>query len=57
MKHKQTEEHAVELREPTGMTWQGWLLLVLLLWSYLAIYDHINPVIYLEPSHSHAEQK
>ena len=57
MKNKQTEERVAELREPTGMTWQGWLLLVLLLWSYLAIYDHINPVLYLEPNQSHAEQK
>jgi hypothetical protein len=39
------------------MTWQGWLLLVLLLSSYLAIYDRVNPVIYLEPNHSYAEHK
>ena len=57
MKNKQTEEHISELREPNGMTWQGWLVLGLLLSSYLAIYDHINPVNYLEPNHSHAEQK
>src|ERR1044072_6165666 len=55
LKNKQTDEHAVELREPTAMTWQGWLLLVLLLSSYLAIYDRVNPVIYLEPNHSYAE--
>lgn len=57
MKNKRTEGHVSELREPNGMTWQGWLLLVLLLSSYLAIYDQINPIIHLEPNHSHAEQK
>jgi hypothetical protein len=57
LKQKQTEEQAVELQEQARMTWQGCLLLVLLLSFYLAIYDHINPVIYLEPNQTHAEHK
>lgn len=39
------------------MTWQGWLLPVLLLASYLAIFDRVNPIIYLEPDYTHAEHK
>jgi hypothetical protein len=47
----------MELREQTRMTWQGWLLLFLLLSFYLAIFDRVNPIYYLEPNHSHARHK
>ena len=57
MKRKQTEEQAIELREQTRMTWQGWLLLILLLCFYLAIFDRVNPIYFLEPSHPHADNK
>ena len=34
------------------MTWQGWLLLSYCCAFYLAIFDRVNPIIYLEPNHS-----